>query len=68
MKNCLLKNSSCTFLMDRKGAAKLPEAGAEYDASIYADCFIISGLSRYSTASGDIGAYEFARRLLRFSG
>ncbi|MBN1641095.1 MAG: AGE family epimerase/isomerase [Anaerolineae bacterium] len=63
MAHCLLDNGNCAFLMDRTGAAKEQVPGAGYDTSIYADCFVILGLSRYARAARDAEALAFARRL-----
>lgn len=64
-KHCLLpgKEAVCTFLMDEAGAAKLAEGCNRYDMSIYADCFVIAGMSMYAAQSGEESKYCFARRL-----
>jgi len=63
IKNCLLENGNCTFLMDKKGNPK-PQAGEnELDSSIYADCFVVCGLSQYFQACKDKEALEFAIKL-----
>ncbi len=63
MKNCVLENGNCTFLMDRAGNRKALTPESDPDISFYADCFVIIGLSKYSRASGDRAAFEFARDL-----
>ncbi len=63
MKNCLLENGSCTFLMSREGVKKPVSEGSDLDISISADCFVISGLSRYAAVSGDKKALQFAEKL-----
>ena len=53
----------CVFLMDETGAPK-PVAGCDHlDMSIYADCFVVLGLARYASASGDAAVYRFSRQL-----
>src|SRR5690242_4009635 len=39
MKNCLLDNGNCAFVMDRYGNPKTENPDGIYDTSIYADCF-----------------------------
>lgn len=63
MQHCLLDNGNCTFVMDRRGTAKEQIPGGRYDTSIYADCFVILGLSRYAVASRDSAALDFAKTL-----
>jgi N-acylglucosamine 2-epimerase len=63
MEHSLLENGNCTFLMDRRGAPKEQVPGQGYDTSIYADCFVILGLSRYAATSKDTAALDFARSL-----
>lgn len=63
MKNCLLENGSCTFLMSRDGTPKPSGEYTELDISISADCFVIMGLSRYAVASGNTDALDFAEKL-----
>jgi N-acylglucosamine 2-epimerase len=63
VKNCLLDNGNCTFLMDREGRPKYQDGEKEYDTSIYADCFVILGLSRYAMISGDVDILKFSKSL-----
>jgi len=65
MEHCLLPGEPlrCAFLMDETGAPKKTSGWDDLDMSIYADCFVICGLSRYAAAAGDEKAYGFASRL-----
>ena len=63
MKNCLLENGNCTFMMSREGIPKLQRPGMEYDLSFYADCFVILGLSRHAIASGRSDSFKFAKKV-----
>lgn len=63
MKNCLLENGNCTFLMDRDGSPKRQAPDMDYDTSFYADCFVVLGLSKYAQVSGDLSALKFAKDL-----
>lgn len=65
MRHCLMGEGDfrCVFLMNRDGSAKKVGDYEELDMSIYADCFVILGLSRYALVSGDKKAYEFAKKL-----
>jgi N-acylglucosamine 2-epimerase len=53
----------CVFLMNRDGSPKKVEGYEALDMSIYADCFVVIGLSRYALTSGDQKAYAFAKKL-----
>lgn len=63
MDHCLLDNGNCTFVMDKKGYPKRNAPGDRYDSSIFADCFVIAGLSKYAAESKDAESLEFARTL-----
>ncbi|GIP36648.1 AGE family epimerase/isomerase [Paenibacillus sp. J2TS4] len=63
MKHCLLPNGNCTFVMDKKGAPKLVPPNDRYDSSVFADCFVVAGLSKYALESGDEASIRFARSL-----
>lgn len=65
MSHCLLRTDDwrCAFLMDEVGNAKETAPGMPLDASIYADCFVIAGLAKYSLVSGYLPAYSFAKQL-----
>ncbi len=62
--HCLMGNEvKCVFLMDRQGAPKEVSPGAPLDMSIYADCFVVLGMSAYSYAASDREAFQFALTL-----
>jgi|LSQX01.3.fsa_nt_gb N-acylglucosamine 2-epimerase len=63
MKNCILPNGSCTFLMSREGSPKYDGNSTVYDTSIYADCFVVLGLSRYAMQSRDEKCLAFCKTL-----
>ncbi len=65
MRHVLMENGHCAFLMERDGTHKLSGDGIPMDASIYADCFVILGMSSYAIAAGDEAAYRFAETLYR---
>ena len=65
MQHCLLDNGHCAFVMDRTGTPKEQVPGAGYDTSIYADCFVILGLSQYALTARDQAALDFAHALYR---
>ncbi len=72
MRNCLLENGNCTFIMDRMGRPKTydkydknGEINVEYDTSIFADCFVVCGLARYAQVSGDRQALDFCVKLYK---
>jgi N-acylglucosamine 2-epimerase len=53
MQHCLMGEGDyrCVFLMNRDGSPKKVEGYEALDMSIYADCFVILGLSRYALVS-----------------
>lgn len=57
-KHSRMQNGNCVFLTDRQGNHKL--SNGVYDASIYADCFVIIGLAEYASYRKDYSALEFA--------
>jgi N-acylglucosamine 2-epimerase len=63
MQHCLLASGNCAFLLSREGTPKPQSPGMPLDSSIYADCFVILGLSRYAAASSDRAALDFALKL-----
>jgi len=65
MQHAVLDNGHAVFVMDRQGSPKEQAPGAGYDTSIYADCFIVLGLSRYAMAAGERKTLDFAHRLYR---
>ncbi len=58
--NCFLENGHCAFLLNRQGVPKEPIKGMGFDVSIFADCFVILGFSKYATVSGDTTALKIA--------
>jgi N-acylglucosamine 2-epimerase len=65
MQHALLDNGHAVFVMDRQGRPKEQVPGAGHDTSIYADCFVIVGLSRYAQSAGDREALDFAHAVYR---
>ena len=63
MLHCIMDNGNCTFLMDREGNPKYQDQAMEYDTSIYADCFVVLGISKYFAVSGDRNAMRFSQEL-----
>lgn len=65
MQHCLLGKDDwrVAFLMERDGSPKEVSPGAPLDMSIYADCFVIAGLSMYAFASKKQEPYQFAKKL-----
>ncbi|MBE6644835.1 MAG: N-acylglucosamine 2-epimerase [Ruminococcaceae bacterium] len=53
-----LENGNCVFLTDREGNIKL--SGGVYDASFYADCFVILGTAEYASYRKDYDALAFS--------
>ena len=53
-----LENGNCVFLTDREGNIKL--SGGVYDASFYADCFVILGTAEYAAYKKDYDARAFS--------
>lgn len=65
MKYCLLQNGNCTFIMNREGKPVSYEADGKLDTSIYADCFVVLGLSKYVCYSKDQEVLDFAKALYK---
>lgn len=65
MKHCLMAEDDwrCVYLMERDGTHKEVEPGAPLDMSIYADSFVIIGLSALAYATGEKKYYDFAKTL-----
>ena len=61
-KNVYLHDGRCVFLLTREGNKKVVSEDG-YDTSIYADCFVILGLSEYSLAKRDGMVLERALNL-----
>ena len=58
MNHSRLENGNCVFITDREGNHKLSDG--VYDASIYADCFVIIGMAEYARFTGREDALAFA--------
>ena len=58
MQHSRLENGNCVFLTDREGNIKL--SGGVYDASFYADCFVILGTAEYASYKKDYDALAFS--------
>lgn len=63
MEHCLLENGSCAFLLGRDGTPKPADESGRLDVSIFADGFVVLGLSKYAAAAGDRKAFAFALEL-----
>jgi len=72
MRHARLPNGNCAFilsetgdpiLLDAEGRARAAGPGEAYDASVYADAFVVYGLAEYAFAADDRGAFEFAADL-----
>ena len=53
----------CCYLLSREGEHLKEPASGTYDASIYADCFVLIGFSQYAIATEDKDAVSLADRL-----
>ena len=69
MDRALLPNGFCSFalseagepiVLDADGTARKAHSGESYDTSVYADLFVVCGLSEYARAAGDRAACDFA--------
>ncbi|MCU6708794.1 AGE family epimerase/isomerase [Paenibacillus sp. J5C_2022] len=63
MRHAIMGDGCCTFVTDREGNAKRLSSDHDYAASIYADCFVLLGLSRYARESGDAESLHAAKKL-----
>ncbi len=65
MKHCLIDKGDwrCVYLMEADGSPKHVDGWEPLDMSIYADCFVVLGISAYAAASGRMDAYEFGKNL-----
>jgi N-acylglucosamine 2-epimerase len=65
VEHCLVGKDDwrCAFLMDETGAHKKVRGCDDLDMSIYADCFVVSGLARYAAVSREQEYYIFAKNL-----
>ena len=61
--NAFLDNGNCAFLLTEKGEKKEPIPGGGYDTSIFADCFIVLGLSEFAGLSNDPERFNRALKL-----
>ncbi|MDZ7718293.1 MAG: AGE family epimerase/isomerase [Balneolaceae bacterium] len=64
-KNVFLENGNCAFLLTADGRKKESIPGKGYDTSIYADCFIVLGLSEYAALKCDKQLFEKALTLYK---
>lgn len=55
--HCLLPDGSCSFLSERDGRHK------ESGQSVYADCFVVLGLSNFASVTKDGSSLDFAEKL-----
>lgn len=65
MQHCLMGPDDwrCIFLLDEKGNPKYVDGCDRLDMSVYADCFVVAGLSMYSVQAEAPEVYEFAKKL-----
>ena len=63
MDNCLLEDGSCSFILSAEGEPKKQRAEDDFSYSIYADCFVVLGLSAYLGITGDTRSYSFLKKL-----
>ena len=67
MEHCLMGEDDwrCIFLLDREGNPKYVDGCDRLDMSVYADCFVVAGLSKYASVTGDEKVYAFAKKLFK---
>ncbi len=74
MKNVRLPSGACAFIMSDKGAPILLDANGQvrekkenefFDLSIYADTFVLYGISEYARVTGDKRAFAWAKELYK---
>lgn len=58
-----LDNGNCAFLLSETGRKKEQFPGEGFDTSIFADCFVLLGLTEYARVSNDNSIVETALRL-----
>lgn len=66
--HCIDEENVCCFVLTRQGEKKKDARTGRYDASIYADCFALIGMSAYVKAVGcreQCGAVEALYRSIR---
>lgn len=56
-------NSICCFVLTQDGDKKKDEKTGRYDASIYADCFALIGMSKYIMTTNKLEEVYFADKL-----
>jgi N-acylglucosamine 2-epimerase len=58
--NVFLDNGNCAFLLTETGEKKesMPQTVPGFDSSIYADCFVVLGLSEFAGLSKDLQRFE----------
>lgn len=61
--NVFLENGRCCFLLSERGDKLQVRAGEGYDSSIYADCFVMIGLTEYGRMTQDREIVERAYAL-----
>ena len=52
IKHAFMDSGKCCFLLERNGEKVKEESTGCYDASIYADCFVLLGISQYILVMG----------------
>lgn len=63
LQHALLPDGSAAFLLSRTGEPKEPAPGSGLATSIYADCFVVLGLSCYARVTGNREILQFAGEL-----
>jgi len=58
-----MDNGNCAYLLTETGEKKESAPGEGYDASFYADCFVVLGFAEFARVSGDEAALELALRV-----
>lgn len=63
--HCLIGKDDwrCVFLLNAQGNPKYVDGIDVLDSSIFADCFVACGFAIYSSISGDIKSWNFAKNL-----
>jgi N-acylglucosamine 2-epimerase len=60
----VMDNGHCAYVLTEAGIPKELEPGQGYDASFYADCFVVLGFSQFAKVTGDREVMERALLLL----
>lgn len=65
VKHCFMEDEPirCIFLMDAEGKPKFVDGYDRLDMSIYADGFVLAGITQYAIAADDRASYEIAKPL-----